>query len=156
MIAPRWCERGVGADHAEARARRIQRVDPALQPRDRRVRERRDQPGAARHGQVAPVAKGRRRDPDQHVPDRAAGNADHDRQQDRTEEVELRAHAGHAATQAEDEHSDQAEHQDESRVDPRYRQGDDGRGGHGQWQERGSRLRESMPRYSAVIIGRRS
>ena len=81
--------------------------------RDRRTHERRDQTGAARHRGVAPVAARGRGHPDQQVKDRAAGDPQNDRQYYRAGQVELRADAGDAAAQSEDERPDQGEHQDQ-------------------------------------------
>ena len=101
-------QRGGCAGHAEQRqAGRVQGVDRALEPVDRGVREHGHETGGAGHGQVAPVTKRRRRNADQQVADGAAGDADDHREHHRAEQVELRAHACHAAAEAEHERSDQ-------------------------------------------------
>ena len=81
------------------------------------MREGRQQPGGAGHGQVAPVTERLRRDADQQVADGAAGDAHHHGQHDRSEQIELLAHAGHAAAEAEHERPHQVEDEQQGRIE---------------------------------------
>ena len=112
-------QRGRCAGHAEEReAGGVEGFDRALESVDRGVREAGHETGGASYGQVAPVTKRGRRNSDQQVPDGPAGDADNHREHHRAKQIELLAHAGHAAAEAEHERPDQVEDEEQGRIEP--------------------------------------
>src|SRR3954452_25400297 len=110
------CLRRAG-DAEQTQTDRVEDQDAAFQALQHGSAEEADQPGGGRRGQIAPVAKGRRRHADQQVAGDAAGQPGAAGEHDRAEEVELGAHRGQAAAETEDERPREIEGEDQRRVE---------------------------------------